>query len=810
MKKLLPSRIIAFMMMFAMMGMESSWVFAQNLPNLTPAAPSAAAGRAAAPAAPTPGAPSGTITLPPGVSLPPGIQVPKGVNVRQSDIQGQGQGQGQTQAQNAESSQGSSKQSDGKGDLSSKKSGSIDVTNDPAIPNAFQTFLLQITGKAVPIYGEELFNRANPFAALESVPVPANYILGPGDEITVKIYSPAIDIDQRFIINKDGTISLPKIGPVPIAGTQVSEVEAKLKSYLGRMISDFNVYVTVGQLKGIEVYVVGETRRPGKYVVSSVSTLINALFATGGPSSNGSMRNIQLVRQGQVIGSVDLYQFLRGGDSSKDMNLMTGDVIKIPPVGPQIAMLGQIPNPAIYELAPGQSANSLQSMILYAGNLSIFTSPLQASIERIDPTREKPLSALSISLDKAGLATNLKGGDIITFMPIKPAFENAISLRLLGLPSVRIPIKPGATLRDVIPNKEALLTNLYFLRRFTPPSSGDGNADDQTRIRASARLDQINWDHALLERINPSDLSPEIISFNLGEAISASDPKYRIPLKSGDIITIFSQKDIQVPVSKQTRIVRVQGEVRNPGIYQIRAGDTLPMVIDRAGGLTNDAYVYGTEFSRESVRNGQRKNIASVIRNLENQLAFEAKNLPYDSGNAADLQRQQAMQALNRANLQTKIEQLKTSNPNGRLSLELNPNDAEYPELLMEDGDLVSVPEIPSSVAVIGAVYNESGLLYKEGKTANDYLANAGVSVTAERDWTFLVRADGSIKAPDTSGWSTSGKVFDIVLMPGDVVVVPEKIQRETGYTTFMRGLKDWTQVLFQLGLAAAAVQVLK
>lgn len=806
MKKSLPSRIIALTMMFALLGAESSWVLAQNLPNLIPAAPSPSAARASVLGAPGAGSPSGTITLPPGVSLPPGIQVPKGVNVRQSDMQGQSQAQGQ----NSESNPGSNKSTDSKSDLSSKKSGPPDITNDPSVPNAFQTFLQQITGKAVPIYGEELFNRSNPFAALESIPVPSNYVLGPGDEITVKIYSPAIDIDQRFIINKDGTIALPKIGPVPVAGTKVSEVEERLKSFLSRMISDFNVYVTVGQLKGIEIYVVGETRRPGKYVVSSVSTLINALFATGGPSNNGSMRNIQLVRKGQVIGSVDLYQFLRGGDSSKDMGLMTGDVIKVPPVGPQIAMLGQIPNPAIYELAPGQSANSLQSMILYAGNLSIFTSPLQVSIERIDPTREKPLSALSISLDKSGLATNLKGGDIITFMPIKPAFENAISLRLLGLPSVRIPIQPGATLRDVIPNKEALLTNLYFLRRFTPPASGDGAADDQARIRASARLDQINWDQALLERINPSDLSPEIISFNLGEAINANDPRYSVPLKSGDIITIFSQKDIQVPVSKQTRIIRIQGEVRNPGIYQVKAGETLPMVIDRAGGLTNDAYIYGTELSRESVKSVQRKNITAVIRNLENQLAFEAKNPTYDSGNAGDLQRQQAMQAANRANLQSKIEQLKNSNPNGRLSLELNPSDAEYPDLLMEDGDLVSIPQIPASVAVIGAVYNESGLLYKEGKRVKDYMSSAGVSVTAERDWTFLVRADGSIQAPDTSGWSTSGKVFDVVMMPGDIVVVPEKIQRETGYTTFMRGLKDWTQVLFQLGLAAAAIQVLK
>ena len=795
MQKTLVSRIVAAILMLAMLGVDAHWVFAQNLPNLTPASASSAAG-----------APSGTITLPPGVSIPPGIQVPKGVNVRQSDLSNQTPGQNSGQDAN----QGANKRPDTKGDASSSKAIAPDVTKDVPVPNAFQTFLFQITGKAVPIYGEELFNRANPFAALESVPVPSNYTLGPGDEITVKIYSPAIDIDQRFIINKDGTIALPKIGPVPIAGTKVSDVEERLKSYLSRMISDFNVYVTVGQLKGIEIYVVGETRRPGKYVVSSVSTMINALFATGGPSSNGSMRNIQLVRQGRVVGSVDLYQFLRGGDTSKDIGLMTGDVIKIPPVGPQIAMLGSIPNPAVYELAPGESSNTLQSMISFAGNVSVFTSPLQVSIERIDSTREKPLSALSISLDKSGLATHLKGGDIITFLPIKPAFENAISLRLLGLPSVRLPIKPGATLRDVIPNKEALLTNLYFLRRFTPPASQGGNEDDQARIRASARLDQINWDHALLERINPNDLSPEIISFNLGEAISAADPKYNVPLKSGDIITIFSQKDIQVPASKQTRIVRIQGEVRNPGIYQLKAGDTLPMLVDRAGGLSSDAYVYGTEFSRESVRDGQRKNIATVIKNLENQLAFEAKNPSLDTGTAEDRLRQQGLQAANRASLQSKIEQLKNGNPNGRLSLELNPEDAEYPELLLEDGDLVSVPQIPSSVAVIGAVYNESGLLYKEGKKAKDYINSAGVSVTAERDWTFLVRADGSVKAPDTSGWSTSGAVFDVVLMPGDVVVVPEKIQRETGYTVFMRGLKDWTQVLFQLGLAAAAIHVLK
>ncbi len=258
--------------------------------------------------------------MPPGVSIPPGVQIPKGVNVRQSNAPGSNavaapnqRVQDDALAPNPKTANNQAKRD---------RDSSPDENLEPSKPNAFQTFLQQITGKSVPIYGEELFNRSNPFAALESVPVPSNYVLGPGDEITVKIYSPAIDIDQRFIIARDGTISLPKIGPVPIAGTKVSDVEERLKSYLSRMISDFNVYVTAGQLKGIEIYVVGETRRPGKYVVSSVSTMINALFATGGPSNNGSMRNIQLLRQGKVIGSVDLYQFLRGGDTSKDIGLI--------------------------------------------------------------------------------------------------------------------------------------------------------------------------------------------------------------------------------------------------------------------------------------------------------------------------------------------------------------------------------------------------------------------------------------------------------------------------------------------------------
>ncbi|OZB49712.1 MAG: hypothetical protein B7X60_00335 [Polynucleobacter sp. 39-45-136] len=556
-------------------------------------------------------APAGTsVTLPPGVQLPPGIQIPPGVTINQSGGGNSAAKSAQSQPSNVAaprsntnnpSNSNASANSNGNqnGEGASRPTGSDAAASNTQVPNAFQNFLYQITGKSVGIYGLDLFNRTNPFAALESVPVPSNYVLSPGDQITVKIYSPALDIDQGYTINKDGTITLPKIGPVALAGTKAGELEATLKNYLGRILTNFNVYATVGQLKGIEIYVVGQTAKPGKYIVSSVSTLINALFATGGPTANGSMRNIQLVRQGKVMGVVDLYQFLLHGDSSRDLVLQAGDVIKIPPVGPQVALLGSIPNPAIYELSPGETSNSLEAVLRYAGNTSVFTSPLQVSIERIDPDKLKPLSAMAISLNKEGLQTRLKAGDI-----------------------------------------ESLLTNLYFMRRFTPPNSGTGTKDDLNRIRDTARLDQINWDFALLERIDMGDLSPQVISFNLADAINPASPNQNVTLKPGDIITVFSQKDMQVSSEKQVRVVRIQGEVKAPGIYQLRADDTLPDVIAKAGGTTRSAYIYGTVLSRVAVKEQQQKNLDQVIRNLQSQLANSTGDMVAGATTAQDLQRQ--------------------------------------------------------------------------------------------------------------------------------------------------------------------------
>jgi protein involved in polysaccharide export with SLBB domain len=715
----------------------------------------------------------------------------------------------------------------------------------PNSPNAFQTFISQSTGKNLPLYGQNLFSLNNPYSSIEVSNVPTDYVLGPGDELQVKVYSPSIDVDQRFVINREGMIVLPKIGPISLAGTKVADLEGRLKNELSQTLTDFNLYVSMGQLRGIEVYVTGQARSPGKHNLSSVSTMINALFAIGGPSSNGSMRNIQLLRGGRLINTIDLYDFLSKGNRGMDMRLLPGDVINISPIGQQVALMGITPNPAIYELSPKRN-NSLQEIIQLAGGLSALNSPSKATLERIENNSTNPLVAYSIDLRGEGMKMTLKDGDMITLLPINPSFANAVSLRILNT-TLRLPLQGNAKIADLIPNKQALITPDYYYRRFNlrvvpngqnqnqnqipPPIDNQkkqangyfGNQElineqnaisnnDLARIRNNALSDQFNLENVMIERTLSKSLDPQIISINLNTAWADKNSDQNITLMPGDIISVYSQKDIQVPIERQSQIVRIQGEVNSPGIYQMRGGETLQQLIAKAGGLTDKAYVYGMLLSRESVRESQKKNIEIVVKRLESQVAIEgSQGITNLSASATDQQAQALLRSQNQARMREKINQLRTATPSGRVVLELDPKRTQLPDIVLEQGDEINIPSVPSVVSVIGAVYNENALIYKSERVVNDYLKVAGVTPNADLEATFIVRADGSLVAPnpDSSFFASSGKVDQKTLMPGDIVFVPEKIYKESGYSVFMRGLRDWTQVLYQFGLGAAGIKVL-
>jgi protein involved in polysaccharide export with SLBB domain len=703
-------------------------------------------------------------------------------------------------------------------------------------PGSFAYFVMQATGRAIPVFGQDLFKRNNTFAALESQPVPADYSIGPGDELILKIYGGAVDFDQRVTVDRSGMILLPKVGPVSVAGIRVRDLEPTLKRHISKYLSDFSLFASLGSLRGIEVYVVGQARAPGKYVVSSVSTLISALFATGGPGDNGSMRQIELVRSSKVVAKIDLYDFITKGDTSKDTRLLPGDVINIPPAGARVALTGSLPKQGIFELAPAPASSSLSDVVTLAGGLSVVTDRLEVALSRTQPGQQRALVAAKLALDDASLRTPLRDGDIVTLFPIKPAFENAVTLKVLDSPALRIPVTQGSRVSDVIPSQETLLTREFWQRRFNVDPSPAVNLQPRTSqpetgattpiqdnfdskmaaIRAMSKVDQINWEQAIIERVRTDDLRTEVISFSLREALKRKPDASNPVLLPGDVVTIFSQRSIAVPEYRQTRIVQIEGEIGAPGVYELKPGETLPELLVRAGGPTANAYIYGTEVARESVREQQKKNLSLVIRRLESGLASMDNSAMLTASTSAEMAAATALREQNRQSLRSQIERLKSLNPNGRIALELDPRRQRLPQLTLEDGDVIRIPKAPGSVAAVGSVYSESVLIYRAGRTVNDYLQIAGVSESAEVDQTFVVRADGSVVAPDTTtGLLASLNPFggrdvkSLELMPGDVIVVPEKFNKESTYSVFMRGLKDWTQVLYQMGLAAAAINTL-
>jgi protein involved in polysaccharide export with SLBB domain len=673
----------------------------------------------------------------------------------------------------------------------------------------FQRFVQQATGRELPVYGHNLFSAPSGYSPVSNAPVPNDYILGPGDEVRLQVWG-AIDAQYSVVIDRHGQINLPKVGVINLTGVRAGDLESVLRSKIGRVFTNFNLNATLGRLRSIQIYVVGHARQPGTYTVSSLSTLINALFEVGGPGSSGSMRNIQLKRDGRVVGKIDLYDFIARGDRSGDIPLLPGDVIVIPPVGPRVAVLGTIEQPAIYELK--DTGSSVGEVLALGGGLSVLAATGKAILERIDPAADTPRYVEAFALDKAGLQRPLRDGDILTLFQISPQFANAVTLRGNVAAPLRYPYTPGMRIRDLIPDREALITPDYYQRKnllvlFDKPRA----ADVERGVRKL--LDEVNWEYAVIERLDLDTLTTRLIPFNLGRAVIDGDEQHNLALQPGDIVTIFSKNDLRVPLERQTRLVRLEGEVAAPGIYQVKAGETLPQLLSRLGGVTANAYLYGTEFTRESVRKQQQKNLDTVIRELEAQLQAESER------KIANLKAESDMQTLLLVQQQLQLQQqqlarIKTLKSNGRVSLELPPTNvalSDLPALPLEDGDTIHIPSRPGFVSAVGEVFNENAIIYRPGRTVGNVLRTAGVRETADLDNAFVLRADGSIVAARDSNSLFRMRGFkDIELMPGDTVIVPAKLDRETGWTKFVTGLKDWTQIIYQMGLGAAAWRVLK
>ena len=687
----------------------------------------------------------------------------------------------------------------------------------PPKPSQFQRFVQESTGRLLPIYGHDLFDSPQAYTANNALPAPDDYLLGPGDQIQLQVAGP-MDFSTSLVLDRNGQVTLPKIGVVTLAGVAVRDLEKTLSAQLGTVFTNFKASASLGRLRGIQVYVVGQAQQPGTFQLSSLSTLVNALFASGGPSANGSMRAIELKRGGKTLTTLDLYDFIARGDKSHDLPLMSGDVIVIPPVGPRVAVTGAFDQAAIYELKT--SATSLQDILALGGGVPALATSKKALLERISRSSNPPRQVQELVLDAQGLQQKLQDGDVLTLLDISPGFANAVTLQGTVADPLRYRWFDGMKISDLIPEREALVTRNYYKRKnllvqnLKPIESDNNNSNKSINVIATqigSNLDQINWDYAVIERLDRNTLTPQLIPFNLGKAVLQKDPANNLPLLAGDVVTILSQNDLRVPQERQSRLVRVEGEVAAPGVYQSLPGETLPMLIKRVGGLTPQAYVFGTELNRESVRTRQQQNLDTLVRRLEAQSQSQP-SATASNRNGADAAQQMAVIQQQQAQLKGQIERLKSFKSNGRLALELDPRGqtlADLPALPLEDGDRILIPATPGFVSALGSVNNENVFIYKPGKTVGDVIKSAGLTEDAEPSQAFVLRADGSIVAKQDKGGFFGGSFDSLPVMPGDTLVVPAQMDRESRYNAIVRGFRDWTGILANFGLGAAGLKSL-
>jgi protein involved in polysaccharide export with SLBB domain len=711
------------------------------------------------------------------------------------------------------------------------------VEPPPARPSEFQKFVELATGRQLPVFGASFFaTAAQGLTTIDNVPVSADYTVGPGDELLVRAWG-GIDVDYRARVDRNGQINLPKVGSFTVAGVRASELEKHLRAQIGRLYTNFNLNVSLGQLRGVKVFVVGPARVPGVYTVPSQSTMLSAVVAAGGPGPYGSMRKVQLRRDGAVLSELDIYEFLVQGDKSRDVQLAAGDVVVFQPVGPRVALNGALDAAAIYELKSAQEP--VRDLLRYAGGSPVLANPNRVQVERIDPTKTPAARYVEeFRLDEAGRQKLLRDGDVLTLLPISPQFANAVTLKGHVAQPLRYPFTPGMRIRDLIPDKDALISPQFYRRKnllvqtlssdtdaeMTDGARTGGTNSNSERARLAedrqaaeaakkapaALFDDLNWDYAVIERLN-ADLTTQVISFDLGKAILKGDEANNLELMAGDVVTIFSQKDMRVSVSRQTRLVSIEGEVGAPGVYQLKAGETLQQLITRAGGFTPQAYVYGLEFTREETRTKQRANLATAMSRLE---ALAATQSARDAANKRDDSAPDRTASVSAAATQAQMARLSRVQPNGRIALELQPTDttvASLPDVPLENADRVMVPARPGFVTVAGAVVNDNALLWKAGRTVGDYLKQAGLDEAAEPSNMFVLRADGTVlHANDRRGLFGFGGIQSQTVQPGDAIIVPTQLDFETWGRALVRNLKDFGQIFYQFGLGAAAIHTLR
>lgn len=729
--------------------------------------------------------------------------------------------------------------------------------------------LKSVGSEALKPFGYDLFAGApSTFAPATDVPVPSEYVVGPGDTIQVQLIGNTKG-RQNLVVGRDGRINFPELGPIAVSGRRFEEVRNDLEARVSDQMIGTQASVSIGELRSIRVFVLGDAETPGSYTVSGLSTITNALFVSGGVKKGGSLRNIELKRVGRTVTKLDLYDLLLRGDTSGDVRLLPGDVIFIPPVGATVGLSGEVRRPAIYEL---KSETTTAELLELGGGLMPDADPTLATLDRINEQRQR--TVLDVDLSGAGgRKQSLRSGDTLRIPPIRPVIEDAVTLKGHVHRPGEYQYKPGMRIADLVPTLDELEPNAdqrYILvRREVPPDrririfSADMEqalsarnsaanfelaARDQIfvfdresgrdriieplmrELRLQSRIDEptlevsvagkvkIPGSYPLEPGMRISDLlraggsldeaaygghaeltryevtggesrQAELIEIDLRKALQG-DPASNLALRPFDYLVIK-----EIPLWASQEEVEIRGEVKFPGRYPIHRGETLRSVMARAGGLTDLAFKEGAVFTREELKERERKQLGTLASRMESDLALfslmSAQEVGKDAGQALQVG-------------QSLLANLRDAKPVGRLVIDLGRSSSATPgseqDIVLKDGDQLLVPRVTQEVTVIGEVQSTTSHLYRNDLSRDDYISmSGGLTSRADEDRIYVVRADGSVVTHSGNAWFSGGGVD---IRTGDTIVAPLDTER-------MRPLPFWaavTSIIYNLAVSAAAV----
>lgn len=717
-------------------------------------------------------------------------------------------------------------------------------------------------------FGYDLFaGMPSTFAPATDVPVPAEYVIGPGDTLHVQLIG-TVKGRYDLVVGRDGRINFPELGAIAVSGQRFEQMREMLERRVAEQMVGAQVTVSMGELRSIRVFVLGDAEVPGSYTVSGLSTITNALFVSGGVKKIGSLRNIQLKRVGKTVTTLDLYDLLLKGDTSGDARLLPGDVIFVPPVGATVGLSGEVRRPAIYELKRETTARELVQL---GGGLLPEADPTIATLERVNSQQQRV--TVDVNLSGAGAASLLQSGDTLRVPTIRPVLQDSVvisghvhrpgeyqfrpGMRLTDVISSLDELQPSADQRYILVRREMptdrqirvfstdlekalaqpasaanfelaardqifvfdresgrdriiepLMRELRLQSRIGEPTlevSVAGKAKVPGKyplepgmrisdlLRAGGSLDEAAYGgQAELTRYEVApggSRQAQLIEIDLTQVLNGN-PQADLALRPFDYLVIK-----EVPLWAAQEQVEIGGEVKFPGRYPIHRGETLRSVMARAGGLTDLAFPEGAIFTREELKERERKQLQTLAARMESDLAqaslMTAQETGKDAGSAFGVG-------------QSLLANLREAKPVGRLVIDLQRASKARPgseqDIVLKDGDRLLVPRVTQEVTVIGEVQSTTSHLYRAELSRDDYVSmSGGLTARADADRVYVVRADGSVVVKSGNAWFNGGGVG---VKAGDTIVAPLDTER-------MRPLPFWTAVtsiIYNLAISAAAV----